>query len=207
MPASPDENNPVPGRCDLVWQASQVPRSAREKQNGHKGRVVWLTGLSGSGKSTIAHALEAKLHASGCQTVVLDGDNIRHGLSTDLGFSIADRNENTRRVGEVAKLFLMQGIIVIVALISPLRKARAGVMALFHEGDFIEVYCKCSLETCMERDPKGLYDKAARGMISELTGVSSPYEAPCDPALTLDTEHASMTHCTDRLEHFLRDRL
>jgi len=192
---------------DVTWHSFSLTRAQREERNGHRGKVVWLTGLPGAGKSTIAHAVEAKLHRSGLQTVVLDGDNIRHGLCSDLGFSIADRNENMRRVGEVAKLFLEQGMLVFVALVSPVRSAREQIRALLPAGDFIEIYCSCPLEVCRQRDPKGLYAKAERGLIPEFTGISSPYDAPLDPALTLHTGHESIDESVERLTQFLRDRL
>jgi adenylylsulfate kinase len=196
-----------PARSDVVWHTSSVSQEQREKQNGHPGKVVWLTGLPGSGKSSIAHAVEANLHRYGLQTVVLDGDNIRHGLCADLGFSIEDRNENVRRAGEVAKLFLAQGTIVFVALVSPIRSARDKVRQLIPAGDFIEVYCKCSIADCKKRDPKGLYEKAERGLISDFTGISSPYEEPLSPALTLDTANERFDESVDSLTRLLREKL
>lgn len=192
---------------DVTWHSSSLTRAQREERNGHRGKVVWLTGLPGAGKSTIAHAVEAKLHRSGLQTVVLDGDNIRHGLCADLGFSTADRNENIRRVGEVARLFLEQGTLVFVALVSPVRSAREQIRALLPDGDFIEIYCNCPLAVCRQRDPKGLYAKAESGLIPEFTGISSPYEAPLDPALTLDTGTESIEESVERVTQFLRDRV
>lgn len=175
--------------------------------NGHRGAVVWLTGLPASGKSTLAHAIEEKLLRSGCRTMVLDGDNIRHGLCADLGFSIADRNENVRRTGEVAKLLLECGVVAIVALVSPVRSAREKLRESIPAGDFLEIYCKCPLSACRKRDPKGLYAKAESGGIPEYTGVSSPYEAPLAPALILDTEHDTVEESVDRLMRFLLDKL
>ncbi len=169
--------------------------------------MVWLTGLPGSGKSTIARTVEEKLHQSGFQTAVLDGDNIRHGLCADLGFSAADRNENVRRTGEVAKLFLEQGTVVLVALVSPIRSAREQVRQLIPEGDFIEIYCSCPLTVCRERDPKGMYAKAANGTIADFTGVSSPYEAPLAPALTIETSNESAEDSVQRLFLFLQEKL
>lgn len=192
---------------NVTWHSSPLSRTKREERNGYRGKVVWLTGLPGAGKSTIAHAIEAKLHRSGLQTVVLDGDNIRHGLCSDLGFSTADRNENIRRVGEVARLFLEQGTLVFVALVSPVRSAREQIRALLPDGDFIEIYCNCPLAICRQRDPKGLYAKAESGLIPEFTGISSPYEAPLDPALTLDTGTESIEESVNRLTQFLRDRV
>lgn len=190
-----------------MWHSYAVTREQREKKNGHRGAVVWLTGLPGAGKSTIAHAVEESLHHSGFQTAVLDGDNIRHGLCADLGFSVADRNENVRRTGEVAKLFLEQGIVVLVALVSPIREARDKIHKLLPVGDFIEVYCSCPLPVCKERDPKGMYAKAESGTIPEFTGVSSPYEAPLDPALVLDTGNESIEASADRLTQLLMSKL
>jgi adenylylsulfate kinase len=169
--------------------------------------VVWLTGLPGSGKSTIAHAVEANLHASGFQTAVLDGDNIRHGLCADLGFSIDDRNENVRRVGEVAKLFLAQGTVVFVALVSPIRSAREKVRQSLPDGDFIEIYCECPVAICRKRDTKGHYQHAENGTIPDFTGISSPYEAPLDPALVLATGEASLAQTVETLTRFLVDSL
>ena len=169
--------------------------------------VVWLTGLPGSGKSTIAHAVEANLHQLGFQTAVLDGDNLRHGLCADLGFSISDRNENVRRVGEVAKLMLDHGVVVLVALVSPIRSAREQVRQLFVSGDFIEVYCNSPLSVCRQRDTKGLYAKAENGTIPDFTGVSSPYEPPLTPALTLDTGNEYREASVQRLTEFLLGKL
>lgn len=171
------------------------------------GAVVWLTGLPGSGKSTIAHAVEENLHYLGFQTTVLDGDNIRHGLCADLGFSVCDRNENVRRTGEVAKILLDLGIVVIVALVSPIREARDKVRQSIPAGDFIEVYCSCPLPVCKGRDPKGMYAKAESGMIAEFTGITSPYEAPLDSALVLDTSNENVGESVNRLTNFLFGRL
>lgn len=190
----------------MVWHLSAVTRALREKKNGHRGAIVWLTGLPGSGKSTVAHSVEENLHQLGFQVVVLDGDNLRHGLCADLGFSASDRNENVRRAGEVAKLFLDLGFVVLVALVSPIRNAREKIRWLTPSGDFIEIYCKCSLSVCRERDPKGLYVKAESGAIREFTGISAPYEAPLDPALILDTGNESIEESVSRLSRLLLDR-
>ena len=200
------ENPETPVARNLKWHAHTVTREQREQKNGHRGAVVWLTGLPGSGKSTIAHAVENNLHQLGFQTVVLDGDNIRHGLCADLGFSISDRNENIRRAGEVAKIFLEQGTVVLVALVSPIRGARDKIRQSLPAEDFIEVYCNCPLPLCRERDPKGMYAKAESGAIPAFTGVSSPYEAPLTPELILDTGNEGVMESVDRLTHFLMSK-
>lgn len=200
-------NLKMPIAGSVLWQPHSVTRAQREKKNGHRSAVVWLTGLPGSGKSTIAHAVEESLHRLGFQTVVLDGDNIRHGLCADLGFSIPDRNENVRRAGEVAKLFLETGHVVLVALVSPLRGAREQVRQTLPAGDFIEVYCRCPLDVCQERDPKGMYRKAANGTIAQFTGVSSPYEEPLAPALTLATGEEQIEESVGRLTRLLLARI
>ena len=182
-----------------VWCSHLEKRSQREAHQGHRGLVAWLTGLSGSGKSTIAQFVDEGLSRAGFQTIVLDGDNLRHGLCKDLGFSIADRNENVRRVSEVSRLFLEQGFIVLVALVSPIRETRDQVKHSFAESDFIEIHCKCSLSICRERDPKGLYAKAENGKIPEFTGVSSPYEEPLSPSLILHTSDESVEDSATRL--------
>jgi adenylylsulfate kinase len=177
---------PAPG-TDIVRQALAVTRTQRESANGHRGTVVWLTGQPGSGKSTIANATERTLHARGMQTVVLDGDNMRLGLCADLGFSDADRDENVRRVAETARLFLENGAVVIVALVSPHRQARDHARQLIGAADFLEIYCSCEPAICEQRDPKGHYARARRGEIAGFTGVSSRYEAPLAPTLVLET--------------------
>lgn len=177
---------------NTIWHHATVTRARREELHGHKGAVVWFTGLSGSGKSTLAHAVEERLHQAGCRTFVLDGDNVRHGLCADLSFSTIARTENIRRVGEAAKLFLEAGTIVLTAFISPFESDRERVRNLLPKGDFIEVYCHCSLITCEERDVKGLYRRARAGEIPEFTGISSPYEPPARPSLSVDTELLSL---------------
>lgn len=179
----------------IVWHKASITRERREQQNGHKSQVLWFTGLSGSGKSTLAHTLEKLLHQGGCRTFVLDGDNVRHGLCNDLGFSMANRQENIRRIGEVAKLFTEAGIIVLTAFISPFRADRRRVKTLVGEQSFIEIYCKCSLDMCEQRDTKGLYKKAKAGLIKDFTGISSPYEEPEDPDLVVDTATYSIDEC------------
>ena len=172
---------------DVVWHHATVTRARREALNGHRGAIVWFTGLSGAGKSTLAHAVEERLYDMGFRTYVLDGDNVRHGLCGDLGFSPEDRVENIRRIGEMAKLFMEAGLIVMTAFISPFRDDRDRVRNLVDEGDFIEIYCKCPIEECEKRDVKGLYKKARAGEIPEFTGISSPYEAPMSPELLINT--------------------
>ncbi|MBM2814642.1 MAG: cysC [Ignavibacteria bacterium] len=181
---------------NITWHQSKVNLEDIERKNGHKGCVVWLTGLSGSGKSTIAVELEKQLFAFGCHTFILDGDNIRHGLNNNLGFSPVDREENIRRIGEVAKLFRAGGFIVITAFISPYKKDRLAARELIDEGHFIEVYVRCSLDECENRDPKGLYKKAKAGLIPDFTGISAPYEEPDNCELVVDTEQLSVLEST-----------
>ncbi len=173
---------------NVTWHTHKVTREERESLLKQKGGVLWFTGLSGSGKSTIANEVAYKLHLMGKLTYVLDGDNIRHGLNKDLGFSPEDRNENIRRISEVANLFADAGVIVITAFISPYRKYRNFCRELVGEGRFIEIYTKASLETCEKRDPKGLYKKAKAGKIKDFTGVNAPYEEPENPELVVDTD-------------------
>ena len=191
---------------NLVWHQSTITREARQNQNGHKSAVVWFTGLSGSGKSTLAHAVEDRLHKMGCRTFVLDGDNVRHGLCSDLGFSNKDREENIRRVGEAAKLFLEGGVIVLTAFISPFRSDRERVRNLVLHGDFLEVYCKCALEICESRDVKGMYKKAREGKILEFTGISSPYEEPSNPELAVETGDLSIEESVSMVMTLLAER-
>ncbi len=171
----------VPSDQNLFSPALTIGREDRERLNGHQGKVIWFTGLSGSGKSTIANALEKELHAQGKHTYILDGDNIRQGLNNDLGFTDADRVENIRRVAEVAKLMFDAGLIVMAAFISPFRAEREMARKLIGEKNFVEVYVDTPLEVCEQRDPKGLYKKARNGEILNMTGISSPYEAPTHP--------------------------
>ncbi len=177
---------------NIVWHEASVDREARSRQRGHRSVILWFTGLSGSGKSTLANAVNAVLFERGLATYVLDGDNIRHGLCNDLGFSDADREENIRRIGEVAKLFVDAGVITLTAFVSPFRADRDKARALVADGDFIEVYCAADLAVCEDRDPKGLYAKARAGVIKEFTGISSPYEAPEAPELQVDTGSQSI---------------
>ncbi|OIO76198.1 MAG: adenylyl-sulfate kinase [Gallionellaceae bacterium CG1_02_56_997] len=184
---------------NVVWHQATVTRVRREAQNRHRGAIIWFTGLSGSGKSTLAHAVEEALHQKGCRTFVLDGDNVRHGLCGDLGFSDTARVENIRRVGEVAKLFMEAGIIVLTAFISPYREDRERVRGMVEHGDFEEIYCDTPLEVCEQRDVKGLYKKARAGQIKEFTGISSPYEAPENAELTVNTGRAELDSCVDQV--------
>jgi len=191
---------------NVVWHQAEISRQDREAMNGHKGAVLWFTGLSGSGKSTLSHAVEAKLHQMQVRTVVLDGDNVRHGLCGDLGFSDVARRENIRRVGEVSKLFVDAGMVVCTAFISPFRIDRQVVRALHTQGDFIEVYCAASLEKCEERDVKGLYQRARQGEIKEFTGISSPYEQPQQAELTIDTGVLSLDDSVLQVIAYLQKR-
>jgi bifunctional enzyme CysN/CysC len=191
---------------NVVWQDWNVAREAREARNGHKAAVLWFTGLSGAGKSTIARELESRLFEMKCQTMLLDGDQLRHGLNADLKFGAADRVENIRRVGEVARLFFEQGSIVLCTFVSPYKRDRDAVRAKLPEGRFVEVYVKVDLAEATRRDPKGLYKRAERGEIADLTGVSSPYEEPTSPELTVDTTATSATQVVDALIAFLTSR-
>lgn len=173
--------------------------------NGHHSCVLWFTGLSGAGKSTLAHAVEEELYRRGCRTFVLDGDNVRHGLCADLGFSVKDRQENIRRIAEAAKLMVEAGLIVITAFISPFRNDRDRARSLFADGDFVEIYCAAPLEVCESRDVKGLYARARAGEVKEFTGISSPYEPPLNPELIVDTQ-MPLQHCVEQVIEILRGR-
>ncbi len=190
---------------NVVWHPAQVTREMREKLNGHKGALLWFTGLSGAGKSTLAHAVEERLFGMGCRTFVIDGDNVRHGLCGDLGFSDADRVENIRRVGEVAHLFVEAGILTLTAFISPFRADRERVRKI-NGTDFIEVFCDTPLEVCEARDVKGLYRRARAGEIPDFTGVSSPYEAPEAPEIHINTGADELSVCVDQVVDYLRAR-
>jgi adenylylsulfate kinase len=176
---------------NVVWHPEIVTRAHRERLNGHRSALIWLTGLSGAGKSTLAQEVAKELHDRACRVYVLDGDNVRHGLCGDLGFSAADRAENIRRIGEAAKLFVDAGILTLTAFISPFRADRDRVRALFPPEDFFEVYCACALEECERRDVKGLYKKARAGLVREFTGITSPYEAPLQAELVVHTDRES----------------
>ena len=196
----------TPKATNIVWHEASVDRQARASQRGHSSSILWFTGLSGSGKSTLANAVNAALFERGLATYVLDGDNIRHGLCKDLGFSDADREENIRRIGEVAKLFLDAGVIVLTAFVSPFRADRDKARALVADGDFLEIHCAADLAVCESRDPKGLYAKARAGQIKEFTGISSPYEAPEKPELCLDTGAQNLERCVVAVINLLEER-
>lgn len=188
-----------PVSANVVWHRATVTRARREAQNGHRGAILWFTGLSGSGKSTLAHAVEEALHQRGCRTFVLDGDNVRHGLCGDLGFSTKDRQENIRRIGEMAKIFMEAGVIVLTAFISPYRADRERVRGIVERGDFIEIYCDTPIDICESRDVKGLYKKARAGQLTEFTGITSPYEAPENCELTVQTGFAELDLCVQQV--------
>ncbi len=191
---------------NIVWHHAVITRAHRESLNRHRSVGLWFTGLSGAGKSTLAHTVEEKLYSMGCRTFVFDGDNVRHGLCSDLGFSSEDRRENIRRIGEMVKLFVEGGIIAMTAFISPFEKDREGVRSLLGKENFIEIYCDCSLELCEKRDVKGLYAKAKRGEIPEFTGISSPYEAPKNPELHLRTDLMNLDECADTVIKYLLEK-
>ena len=191
---------------NTIYHNATVTRERRNQLNGHKSVVIWFTGLSGSGKSTLAHSVEEELHNLGCRTYVLDGDNVRHGLSSNLNFSDDDRKENIRRIGEAAKLMMEAGVIAITAFISPFNKDRNLVRQLLPQGDFIEIYCKASLEICESRDIKGLYKRARAGEIKNYTGIDSPYEAPDNPELVVNTGSESLEESVAKVIDFLKSR-
>lgn len=191
---------------NIVWHDHKITRAERSVNKNQKPCLLWFTGLSGSGKSTIANALDVALHNRGYHTFLLDGDNVRHGLCKDLGFSDEDRVENIRRIGEVSKLFTDAGLIVLSAFISPFTSDRLLVRNLMPSGEFIEVFMDTPLDTCEQRDPKGLYEKARAGEIRNFTGIDSPYEAPERPEVRLDTSVMSVDQCVDRLIGYLLER-
>ena len=191
---------------NITWHHGAITKKDRERLLGQKGIVLWFTGLSGSGKSTIAHAVEEKLFESGHLCFVLDGDNIRHGLNKNLGFSPEDREENIRRIGEVANLFAQAGVIAMTAFISPYCADLARARALLNPGEFVEVFVKVSLEVAEERDPKGLYEKARAGAIKEFTGISAPYEVPLNPELVIDTDELNLEQSAERILSYLKEK-
>lgn len=188
----------------IVWCPAAISREDRYRLNGHKSCVLWFTGLSGSGKSTLANELEKALFMHNHRSYVLDGDNIRHGLNKNLGFLPDDRKENIRRISEVAKLFMDAGIITITAFISPYREDREMARSLYDQGEFIEVYVKCSLNECEKRDPKGLYKKARVGEIANFTGVSAPYEPPIHPEIIIESDKQSIRESTEQIMAYLQ---
>ena len=191
---------------NVVWHHATVTRQRRNTQNKHKSVVLWFTGLSGSGKSTLAHAVEEELHQIGCRTIVLDGDNMRHGLCKDLDFSDESRKENIRRIGEVAKLFIESGVITLTAFISPFKEERNKARELLSDGDLIEIYVKCPISVCEARDVKGMYKKAKANKIKNFTGISSPYEAPESPDLVINTDKETLSRSVDQVMGILIDK-
>jgi len=191
---------------NVVWHDHRVTKAERRKLNHHKSCVVWFTGLPSSGKSTIASEVEHQLYTRGIRTYLLDGDNVRHGLNSNLGFSPEDREENIRRIGEAAKLFVDAGMITFVAFISPYRKDREKARKLLEEGEFIEVYVKCPVDICEQRDPKGLYQKARKGEIKEFTGISAPYEEPLAPEIILETDKLIVDESAQKIMDYLENR-
>ena len=191
---------------NIKWHHGRITKEDRRKLMKQRGVVIWLTGLSGSGKSTIAVELEHALVENKQQAYILDGDNIRHGLNKNLGFSPEDRSENIRRIGEVAKLFVDANIITITAFISPYREDRDSARALANEGEFIEVYVKCPLDVCEQRDTKGLYKKARAGEVKKFTGISAPYEEPSNPELTIDSSELSVEESTRVILNYLEEK-
>ena len=197
---------PLSKAKNIVWHQSTVDREARTQQRGHRSAILWFTGLSGSGKSTLANAVNEALHKNGYSTYVLDGDNIRHGLCKDLGFSNVDREENIRRIGEVSKLFVDAGVIVLTAFVSPFRVDRENARSLVGDNDFVEIFCSADLEICETRDTKGLYAKARKGLIKDFTGISSPYEEPNFPELKIDTGNLDINKCVEIVTNLLLNR-
>ncbi|MFB5195670.1 adenylyl-sulfate kinase [Neobacillus sp. KR4-4] len=191
---------------NITWHETSISKENRRERNGHGSCALWFTGLSGSGKSTIANAVSNELFRQGISEYVLDGDNIRHGLNKDLGFSDYDRTENIRRIGEVAKLFVDSGKVVTTAFISPFRSDRDQVRALFEDGEFIEVFVQCPIEECERRDPKQLYAKARRGEIKDFTGIDSPYEAPEQPEITLHSDQVTVEEAVEQVFAYLKEK-
>ncbi|MFD1457770.1 adenylyl-sulfate kinase [Scopulibacillus daqui] len=190
--------------ANITWHASSISKSERRLRNGHHSFVIWFTGLSGSGKSTLANAVAGRLFDDHLQSYVLDGDNIRFGLNKDLGYSERDRKENIRRIGEVAKLFVDSGSVVLTAFISPYKEDRRAVRELLKADEFIEIFVKCSIDECEKRDPKGLYQKARNGEIKAFTGINAPYEEPDKPEMIIDTEHFTIDQCVNQIIDYLK---
>jgi adenylylsulfate kinase len=191
---------------NITWHKSTVTKNDRYLLNGHKSCVLWFTGLSGSGKSTLANAVDSALYQRNFRSYVLDGDNIRHGLNSDLSFRKEDRKENIRRIGEVAKLFVDSGLIVSSAFISPFLEDRQLVRNIFDPGEFIEIYLSCPINICEDRDPKGLYEKARKGEISEFTGISSPYEVPINPEIIIESNQMTLEQSVDKIITYLIEK-
>lgn len=188
---------------DVVWQNTDINKQRRNKLNNHASSIIWFTGLSGSGKSTIANELEKILHQLCIRTFILDGDNVRHGLNKDLGFSDEDRKENIRRVGEVAKLFIDSGTLTLATFISPFQEERDSIRKMVKPDEFLEIHVKCDLNVCEDRDVKGLYKKARNGEIKKFTGIDSPYEPPSNPDLTLNTDTSNVEECVNTILNYL----
>ena len=189
---------------EVIWHSAKVARKQKESQNGHRSALLWFTGLSCAGKSTLANSVEEKLHQLGCKTIVLDGDNVRHGLCRDLRFSDEDRLENQRRVGEVSKIIVEAGLIVLAAFVSPLRLGREQVRNMMSPGVFFEIYCQCPLSVCEARDIKGFYKRARAGEIKGYTGIDAPYEEPENPELLIRTGEQSIQESVDTVIKFLK---
>lgn len=192
---------------NIIWHHSTIKKEDRQKLNGHKSLIIWFTGLSGSGKSTIANALQHELYKNNVSVYLLDGDNLRHGINSNLSFSSEDRKENIRRTAEIGKLFVDAGIVVLAAVISPFEKDRLNARKIFPAEEFIEVYVKCSLEECEKRDPKGLYKKARTGEIKQFTGIDQPYEEPENPEIVLDTNQLSLVQSVELLSSYIFEKV
>lgn len=190
----------------IIPHSPIITKKDRQKLNGHKSCILWFTGLSGSGKSTLAHRVEEMLFEMGLRTYVLDGDNIRMGLNKNLGFSKEDREENIRRIAEVAKLFVDAGIIVLTAFISPYRKDRNLARSLVEKEEFVEIYVKCPLEVCEKRDVKGLYEKARKGIIKQFTGIDDPYEEPENPEIVIETDKQTLEESANKVVSYLNEK-
>lgn len=191
---------------NITWHETKIKKEDRRRLNGHSSAVLWFTGLSGAGKSTLSVAVEQELHGRGIRTYILDGDNIRHGLNKNLGFSPEDRKENIRRIGEVSKLFVDAGVMVLTAFISPYRADRDMVRELVEDNEFVEIYVNCPLEACEQRDPKGLYKKARNGEIQNFTGIDAPYEAPEHPELVVETDKQPLEQSVGQVIRFLEEK-